>query len=237
MNKPKLFARISLFAAIFVLSSCFKLPPTNDSNTSQTPDRTTPTGDKTTSPSNQTIISSGAQFSQALNDYNAKNYEKAVTGFQDIVKADAQNSMAHYYLGKSFQALRKEDEAIPAFKEALRIKPDYPEANFGLGSIYYGRKNYETSLPFFERAAKTNYKSTEMLMALGENQRMLKQYDRAIVQYGKIIGFEPNNANAYYGLGLTYIGLNNKIAAGQQLRKLEPLDKELAKKLSDQMGI
>jgi len=61
-------------------------------------------------------------------------------------------------------------------------------------------------------------------------------FDRAIVQYGKVIGFEPNNAEAYYGLGLTYIGLNNKIAAGQQVRKLEPLNKELAKKLADQIG-
>ena len=73
-------------------------------------------------------------------------------------------------------------------------------------------------------------------MALGENQRVLKQFDKAAVQYGKVIGFEPNNAKAYYGLGMTYVGLNNKIAARQQLQKLQPLDKDLAKKLADQIG-
>ena len=72
-------------------------------------------------------------------------------------------------------------------------------------------------------------------MALGENQRQLKQYDTAIVQFQKVIGFEPNNANAYYGLGLTYVGLKNSIAASQQVRKLEPLDKALAEKLSKEI--
>ena len=72
-------------------------------------------------------------------------------------------------------------------------------------------------------------------MALGENQRTLKQFDRAIVQYQKVIGFDPNNANAYYALGLNYIGLNNKIAARQQLQKLEPLNKSLADKLSKEI--
>ena len=72
-------------------------------------------------------------------------------------------------------------------------------------------------------------------MAWGENQRALKQFDRAIVQFQKVIGFDPNNANAYYALGLTYIGLNNGIAARQQLQKLEPLNKSLAEKLSKEI--
>ena len=103
-------------------------------------------------------------------------------------------------------------------------------------NIYYEQKNYDTSLPYLEQAVKTNFKSPEMLYALAENQRTLKQFDKAIVQYGKVIGFEPNNANAYYGLGMTYVGLNNKIAARQQVQKLQPLDKDLAKKLADQIG-
>ena len=45
----------------------------------------------------------------------------------------------------------------------------------------------------------------------------------------------PNNANAYYALGLTYVGLNNSIAASQQLKKLEPLNKSLADKLSKEI--
>jgi tetratricopeptide (TPR) repeat protein len=140
------------------------------------------------------------------------------------------------YLGRSYRALKKDDEAILAFQEALSSKADHPEANFHLGSIYFERSDYQASLPFFEQAVKSRNNSPEYLMALGDNQRLLKLFDRAIVQYGRVIGFEPDNPMPYFNLGLTYLGLNNKIGARQQARKLESLDKELARKLTVAIG-
>jgi tetratricopeptide (TPR) repeat protein len=195
-----------------------------------------PTPQKTpTRPSNSNAIK-GTEFSRAMDAYKAKNFEAAVDGFRKAAKADPKNPAAHYFLGKSFVAQEKEDEAILAFKEAIQLKPDHAEANFSLGGVHYGREEYEKSLPYFERAVKTNNKSPEMLMALGDNQLVLRKYDVAIVQYGRVVGFEPDNANAYYSMGLIYISLNNKIAARQIVRKLESLDKGLAKKLADQIG-
>ena len=127
------------------------------------------------------------------------------------------------------------DKAEAGFKEVLIAEPNNADAHFYLGNIYYNRKDYESSLPHFEKAAKIDYKSVEKLMALGDNQRILGKFDVAIVQYYKVTGFDPNNANAYYGAGMTYIGLNNKIAARQQLQKLEPLNKDLAAKLSKEI--
>lgn len=205
MNKIKFFAlSVSLS---FISTACYNAPTTNtvrssSSTTSSTP--TTPVAEKSASPvptAQNSPAKSGANYEQALSDYNAKNFEKAEAGFKEVVAADPKNANAHYYLG----------------------------------NIIYNRKDYENSLPHFDQAAKIDYKSVEKLMALGENQRALKQFDRAIVQYQKVIGFEPDNANAYYGMGLTYIGLNNKIGARQQLQKLEPLNKLLAGKLSKEI--
>jgi len=168
--------------------------------------------------------------------FNSKRYEDAASGFEAVTRSDPKNFDAQLNLGKSYEALKKDDDAVKAYKAAIAIKPEHADANFGAGSIYYRKKSYDAALPYLDQAAKTDYKSPKTLMALADDQRMLKMFDRAIVQYGKVIGFEPNNAEAYYGLGLTYIGLNNKIAAGQQVRKLEPLNKELAKKLADQIG-
>lgn len=142
--------------------------------------------------------------------------------------------------GKYGQALadyraQRYDEAEAGFKEAIADAPKNADAHYYLGNIYYNRKEYEKSLPHFEEAAKIDFNRVEKLMALGENQRALKQYDRAIVQYQKVIGFAPDNANAFYALGLTYIGLNNSIAASQQLQKLKPLNPALADKLSKEI--
>jgi tetratricopeptide (TPR) repeat protein len=202
MDKLKLFVAFVLL--LFSVSACYKAPISNTSRSATTPAATAaPTAEKSASPvpSAQTSPTKSGNYEQALNDYNSKNFEKAETGFKEVLSAEPNHADAHYYLG----------------------------------NIYYNRKEYETSLPHFEQAAKIDFKSVDKLMAWGENQRALKQYDRAIVQYQKVIGFEPNNANAYYALGLTYIGLNNSIAARQQLKKLEPLNKTLAEKLSKEI--
>jgi len=225
----------AFLAGISFTLAC-SLPPTKSSNAGDRASSNSTIADNNESNTVRTVETKQTNISTAVADFNAGSYEKAASGFQEILESDPNNLDARVYLGKSFHALRKDDDAINSYNKVVGIKPDHAEANFGLGTIYYSRKQYETSLPYFEKAAKTNFKSPEMLMALGENQRVLKQFDRAIVQYGKVIGFEPNNASAYYGLGLTYIGLNNKIGARQQLQKLEPLNKDLAKKLSDQIG-
>ncbi len=208
MNKFKFFALPVSLSIFFIVSACYKAPTANTSRSSTTTSTTqttsTPTAEKSvqSSPTVQNSPAKSGNYEQALSDYNAKNFDKAETGFKEVIASDPKNANAQYYLG----------------------------------NIYYNRKDYETSLPHFEQAAKLDYKSTEKLMAWGENQRALKQYDRAIVQFQKVIGFDPNNANAYYALGLTYIGLNNSIGASQQLRKLEPLNKSLADKLSKEIA-
>ncbi len=121
------------------------------------------------------------------------------------------------------------------FREVVKAEPNNAEAHFYLGKINADRRDYSAALPHFEQAAKIDFKSPEKLMALGDAQREAKQFDRAVVQYQKVIGFEPNRAQAYYGLGLTYVGLKNPIAARQQLAKLEPLDKSLAGKLKQEI--
>ncbi len=204
MNNFKFSAFLVSLSVLFTASACFS-PAANSSRSSTTTTTTSsPNADKSvqSTPSAQNSPTKSGNYQQALNDYNAKNFDKAEAGFKEVIESDPKNADAHYYLG----------------------------------NIYYDRKQYETSLPHFEQAAKLDFKSTDKIMAWGEAQRALKQYDRAIVQYQRVIGFDPNNANAYYALGLTYIGLNNKIGASQQLRKLEPLNKALAEKLSKEIN-
>jgi tetratricopeptide (TPR) repeat protein len=216
------------------MSACFKAPTSNSSTTSPNVASSSPS---TSSNSASTPSTSPAiEYANALDAYNAKKYEEAAKGFEAAARNDPKNFDAHFYLAKSYEGLKKNDDALRAYKAAIAIKPAHGAANLGVGLIEHDRKNYQAAEPYLEQAAKTDYKSTKALMALGDNQLMLKMYDRAIVQYGKVVGFEPNNAEAYYGMGVTYIGLNNKIGARQQLQKLEPLNKELAKKLSDQIN-
>ncbi len=134
------------------------------------------------------------------------------------------------YNAKDFDAAEK------GFKEVIAKFPKNADALFYLGLIKAEKKDVPASVPYLQEAAKLDYKSVEKLTALGDAYFELKKFDTAIVEYGKIPGFEPNNANAYYKMGRTYMRLNNKIAARQQLKKLDALDKNLAEKLKKEIG-
>jgi tetratricopeptide (TPR) repeat protein len=195
MIRPKTFYFSVLISSIIFSASCFKPTEVSPSRTTSTPAQTTPTTDQNT-PISDSPTTSKSSYEQAFKDYQAKNYDKAESGFKDVISENPKNADAHFYLGK----------------------------------IYVERKDYQTSLPYLQEAVKLN-ENPDKLMALGDSYFELKKYDVAIVQYLKVSNYEPNNANAYYKMGLTYVGLKNSIAASQQLRKLEPLNKDLADKL------
>ena len=182
-----------------------------------------------------TQTNANGDYDRGLDYLIAKNYEKAAAEFEAVIQTDAKNRQAYLHLGKSYKALDKTGEAVGAYKQAIELKPDDAEANYELGKILLDKKDFETSLPYIEKAAKIKYTSPEYLMALGDNYRELKRCDYAMVPYGKVPGFDAKNTGAYYGMGLCYIELKNRIAAGQQVRNLEKLDKDLAKKLADKI--
>jgi tetratricopeptide (TPR) repeat protein len=231
MNKI-IFITLSVF--LFASAACYQKSGTSNVQTGRTGEKSTPTAIEKPSETPIQIAKSG-DYNTALNYFNSKDYEKAANEFEQVTKTDEKNHQAHFYLGKSRQNLNKTDEAIAAYKKAIAAKPDYAEANFELGSIYLNKKDYETSLPYIEKAAKIKYTSIDYLMALGDNYRELKKCDYAVVPYGKVMGFDDKNTAAYYGMGLCYIELKNRIAAAQQVRNLEQLDKNLAKKLADKI--
>lgn len=128
------------------------------------------------------------------------------------------------------------DKAESSLKEIVGKEPKNAEAQFLLGKVYVAKKDNASALAPLQAAAKIDFKSVEKLTALGDAYFNLGRFDNAIVEYSKVPGFEPNNAEAYYNMGRTYVKLGNKIAARQQLKKLESLDKDYADKLKSEMG-
>lgn len=232
MNKIN-FALLIVF--ITAIGGCYQKSPPSNIKPTQTSVNPSPTAIEKSAEPNKSTNSGSGDYAAALNYFNSKEYEKAAAEFESVVKTDAKNQAAHFHLGKSYQALNKPDEAVGAYKKAIELKPDDAEANFALGKIYLDKKEFQTSLPYIEKASKIKYTSTDYLIALGDNYRELKKCDYAVVPYGKVNGFDDKNTAAYYGMGLCYIELKNRIAAGQQVRNLEKLDANLAKKLAAQI--
>lgn len=224
---------IALIVFSVMIVGCYQKTASNN-RPSQTPTKSSTVAENlSVAPTEQTIKK--GDFSKAMNYFDSKKYVEAADELEEVVKNDAKNQQAYFYLGKSYQVLNKSDKAIEAYKKTIEIKPDYAEANFELGTVYRSKKDYEAAVPYLEKASKIKLTSVEYLMTLGDNYRDLKRCNYAVVPYGKVTGFDEKNTAALYGMGLCYIELKNRIAAAQQVRNLEQLDKNLAKKLSDQI--
>ena len=65
-----------------------------------------------------------------------KQYEDAVSAYQESIKLNSQLSKPHNNLGLSYAALGRLDEAAAEFAEAVRLKPTYAEAHYNLGVTY-----------------------------------------------------------------------------------------------------
>ena len=197
----------------------------------------TPVPASSQEPSRTPVAQSGIDsFRTGMESFRTKDFEVAASDLASAAESDPDNYEASYYLGLSLVELDRGLEAENAFKQAIDRKPDYAEAHYELGRLYFGRKEYEKSLPHLKEANKFKRSWPDALILLGDNYRALKQFGYAAVPYGRAIGIDENRADAYYGMGMNYIELGNTIAARQQLRKLEPLDAELANELREKIG-
>lgn len=216
-----------LIAFLSIIGACYKSGPT---------DRTKPAQTTTTaaSPVAEKSVETNSQTEKPT--ASGSELEKTVAGLEETVKKDPKNQQAYYQLGTNYQTLKNEEKAVAAYRKAIEIKPDFAEANYALGTLYVKKKDYETALPFMQKAAKVKYTSAEYLVALGDNYRALNRCNYAMPPYGNSLGFDDKNPAAYYGMGLCYIELKNKLAAQSQLRPLEKLDKSLAKDLEQKIA-
>jgi tetratricopeptide (TPR) repeat protein len=68
------------------------------------------------------------EFDSAFSKMRNKEYEKAITGFQNVLEFNNNHPQSYGNIGLCFSFLGKREEALAAFDKALEIDPDYQPA-------------------------------------------------------------------------------------------------------------
>jgi tetratricopeptide (TPR) repeat protein len=71
-------------------------------------------------------------WQQANNAYNKKNFEQAVSYYEQLLVSKPQNASLYFNLGNSYYKLNKIGEAVLNYQKALRIQPFFQEAKDNL---------------------------------------------------------------------------------------------------------
>jgi tetratricopeptide (TPR) repeat protein len=156
-------------------------------------------------------------------------FGKAEAIFEEILKGDAENTQAAYYLGLSLLMQEKYNEALNVFqnlKAALINKavagnagtPNAGQVDIGLVRSYLGLKNYPEALKNLKAAEKAKADPVDLQTYNGAYYLEINENDTAKEALDKAIGLNSQNPYTYYYAGIASIRLGNPQKAVDMLK-------------------
>ena len=117
---------------------------------------------------------------EAAELFKLGKYDEAIAKYQEVIKADPQNSDAYFSMGATFQAKKDIDQAIAAYRQAISFDPKNKDYKDVLEKAYEEKAN-----PILAKAIKHHQD---------------KDYATAIELYQQVIGIRPKNAGVWANL-------------------------------------
>ena len=178
-------------------------------------------------PSAQKLYERGAE---AL---TAKRYADAVSLFEQLAAADAQDYEALLELGTAQLFQEKFDEAERAYARAAEVKPDLALPLVNLGRLRSMRKNFDGAVESLSKAVALKPPSADANFLLGEAYLQLKKGSKAVpfLEEAARLG----RADAHLRLATLYhaVGLKDRAAAEYERYLSKKPDAPDRKRLED----
>jgi len=131
-------------------------------------------------------------------------FELALEIYQKLVDDDPYSSNAWYNLGVTYSKMGMRNEAIHAFDYTLLIEEDHVPARFNKANELVELGKYEEALEeYFKVQHQEGSDSITCCNIAGCYERMNRN-DLAREYYRKATKLNPNIAEAWFGIGLTY---------------------------------
>ena len=122
-------------------------------------------------------------YTKGLVVFLEKDYEKALSYFEEAVKKNPHYAEAYCQIGYCHSQLSHYEEAIESFKQAILLNPDYTVAHYGLGWIYSQLGCYQQAIESFRQAinfkpifADAHYNLGVAYFKLGDKGSALEEY-------------------------------------------------------------
>jgi arylsulfatase A-like enzyme/Tfp pilus assembly protein PilF len=147
------------------------------------------------------------RFLLAQDYYRLKDFPRAAESFRSVLKLNAQNSVATYYLGLSLLQTGDLEGAESSFKRALELDAANFNAAFNLGVVYTRKKQPEAAIQAFQRALEILPDFADAHEALGEMYLYLDRPQDAARELERAVAIAPEMAKAHYQLGRAYTAL------------------------------
>ena len=132
-----------------------------------------------------------AFFEKAEDASAKKDYDKAKSLLQSIVRADEKDFEAWTELGTIDSKLKNNSEAEKEYLRAVQEAPSFILALLNLGKLRLGQKNYEGAIEVLSKAVTLQPPSAEANYFLGEAYLNIKKGSKAVAYMNEAIRIEP----------------------------------------------
>ncbi len=125
----------------------------------------------------------------------------AIDSLQAALRNDADNGVAHYWLGKAFDAQHNDSRAEAEWRDAVRLSPNLNDAQLALASLEMRRGDYDALTQSGQQIIANAPQSPDgyLLRAVAEMNR--KRYSDAEQDLRKIAELAPASAVPYVQTG------------------------------------
>ncbi|MES2778599.1 MAG: tetratricopeptide repeat protein [Bacteroidota bacterium] len=132
--------------------------------------------------------------------YLVKEHQKSIDALNVIMAAEPSNAEAQFYKGMNQKEMKDTARAIASFQKALEMDNNYYDAAMQLGLLFTEKRD-PSAKEYFTTAIRLNPRSTEAYFGRAYYFQLIKQYQKALFDYRKVIEYDPSNDKAYYNVG------------------------------------
>jgi tetratricopeptide (TPR) repeat protein len=154
-----------------------------------------------------------------------RDYNSALTIWQDVVEKCPNNPRAQYNLGFALVQQGRLQEAIGHYEQTLRIMPNYAEAHNDLGNALLHVGKVQEAIGHYGQALRIMPDYAEAHNDMGVALVKLGKVSEAISHWEQAVRIRPDYAEAHYNLGLALEKLGRTPEATahyEQALKLQP---------------
>jgi tetratricopeptide (TPR) repeat protein len=136
----------------------------------------------------------------------AARYQEALECLKKSITIDPNNASTNFYLGVAYWMLSDTKDARPNLEKAVLLNPGHPYSHYYLSMVYEEEGDLKNAIIQGELAAYILGKTwnPDIALYLGDLYAHAEMFQKALLQYQKLVDEKDYAFRANYGLGIAY---------------------------------
>ncbi len=134
---------------------------------------------------------------------------RAINILEKSVQALPEEADGHFYLGLSYIANHRYDDALNQLSATAKLDSHYLKTNYWIGYALQQKGSFKEAVPFFEKEISTYPYDPSTFLNLGNCYHALNRHEDAIANFKRALDVNPDFTAALLNLGLTHFESGN----------------------------